>query len=421
MSTHENGFNDGYTDLDYHISVSRNNSMSRNHRDGTSKRDGGGGGNSTPAEDEGISSSDQDDSEEIVNTNREFTTFYSANDMSVLHSYNGSAAYPPDKHSAAEPTIDEVMEDFQNIINDVQNQNYRNEQKNRETELVTRRFRDMEVGSSEESLSGGRPMDVELDIVPARILPEPPKKTKSLHLLHKNIETNPFFEDESVGYERISPCNFQASSREYAYEKSLADASRIARPTLRRSETFHHLQSEPPAPSSKQNYVSDLMRAAAKTRPSAGVRDNKVKMLNAKNKNYVAQNSNNFHKETSRSKEEQNNRLSRSASTKPMMNGGLPPPPPVMCAPFPRINPVTYFSKKNAFAGNASPQQFSLKRHQNAGLYSDTNHAPTGGNTHLHQVITITSEYPKRSLNGLKHINLNICEGKLMDLPSGLY
>ena len=361
-----------------------------------------------------------------MNTSREFTTFYSANDMTMLNNYS---TYQNDKNS--EPTIDEVMEDFQNIINDVQNQNYRNEQKNKDQyeDVVIRRFQNADGTSNSESLTEVAVFNEEKDIVPSLILPEPPKKTRSLHLLNKtNIEMNPFFEDESVvdtnfvNFNRISAGNFQPNTdkypaRGYAYERSIVDNSQptTIRPGLRRSETFLHLQPNDRANNStSQKYVLDS-RVVPKSRRSPS---DKVKMLNVKNSNYVLQNSNNLQKELFRNKDE-HTKLARSVSTKPLTNGAMPS---VKCAPFPRINPVAYFPKKNVFPGHPNPQQFSLKRHQNAGLYSDTNHAPPPtGNNLLHQVITITSEYPKRSLNGLKHINLNICEGKLMDLPSGLY
>lgn len=415
------------------MSVSRNNSVTKvyssDERDAASKCEGG--GNSTPAEDEGISSSDQDDSEEIVNTSREFTTFYNANDMNALNKYSSCQQ---DKHS--EPTIDEVMEDFQKIINDVQNQNCRNEQTNKELEKsVTRQFKSMDITSNEESLYDILLSEEETDIVPSVILPEPPKKTRSLNLLNKNIETNPFFEDESVvdtGTPKPnSNCgstflyNFQSSSNGYStyehiYERGVTDDNPlpVVKSHLRRSETFHHLQSEKGnigVSGTKRNYAPDSRIVQAK--PRRCLMNDKLRMLNAKNKSYIAQNSNNVQKELVRNKEGRI-KLSRSLSTKPLINGVAPT---VNCAPFPRISPVSYFSKKNVFSANSSPPQFSLKRRQNAGLYSDTHHILSTGSNHLHQVITITSEYPKRSLNGLKQINLNVCDGKLMDLPSGLY
>lgn len=415
QSARDSTYKERFTDLDYHISVSRSNSIDKSytlngHRD-SAKREGG--GNSTPAEDEGISSSDQDDSEEIVNQNREYPPFYAGNEVTLLNNITYQ-----DKHS--EPTIDEVMEDFQNIINDVQNQNYRNEQKNEK--YVARRMQNLNLRNSVESLSEALILDKETDIVPSKILPEPPKKTRSLHLLNKNIETNPFFEDESIdnsNFSCVSQCNFQPPSDRctafsYSYDHATegvklphSPVGRSQKPNLRRSETFHHLQDK-----------SQTNRAFVDPHPVSKARrcqNDKIRMLNAKNKNYIIQNTNNFQKEIGlKCKEESAPKLSRSVSTKPM-NGVKAP----KCAPFPKLNPISYFSSKtNVFPGNS--QQFSIKRHNNAGLYSDKNHIQSSNN-HLHQVITITSEYPKRSLNGLKQINLNICDGKIMDLPSGLY
>lgn len=412
----ENTYNERFSDLDYHISIPRSSSIEKSyalngHIDSTKKE---GGGNSTPAEDEGISSSDQDDIEEITNHSREYSHLYAGNNA-TLHN---NLPYQ-DKH--AEPTIDEVMEDFQNIINDVQNQNYRNEQKNEK--YVTRQLQNLNICNSNVSLSEALILDKETDIVPTRILPEPPKKARSLHLLNKNIEMNPFFEDESVidnsNFSCFSQCNIQSSSDQcpaftYSYENGMDEVKltqkpviRSQKPSLRRSETFHHLQDS----KSHSNPTFHDLSLANKARRCS---NDRIRVLNAKNKNYIIQNSNNFQKEIGlKGREEGIVKLSRSVSTKPLNNCRT-----LKCAPFPALNPISYFSKTNLFPGNS--HQFSLKRHNNAGLYSDKDHIQSSNN-HLHQVITIASEYPKRSLNGLKQLNLNVCDGKIMDLPSGLY
>lgn len=333
-----------------------------------------------------------------------------------------------DKITPAEPTIDEVMEDFQNIINDVQNQSY---QQNQSYKLGVN-GRHCNSKSSAESLSEALILDKESDIVPTKILPEPPKKSRSLHFLSNNlngntvdnkvVETNPFFEDESLVNSNFS-CVSRCSSYEqpevqkgpkfsYSYEAienvspkspvaARLNGSNVARSNLRRSETFHHLQIDTSSAHrgvQKSKLVEKVVPKGSCDRQQKTPKTNCTTNGTGKsNKSFASlQNNDNAEKE-----------LKRSVSTKPSKGA----------QPFPKI-PNSYFSKTNFFPVNAQP--FNLKRHNNAGLYSGKNHGPANSN-HFHQVITIASEYPKRSLNGLKQINLNICDGKIMDLPSGLY
>lgn len=397
------------------MSVSRSNSINKSysisHRSNMMKRECG--GNSTPAEDEGISSSDQDDIEEIMHSHSKYKPYeiYCESKPCLEN-----VAFKKEK--IVEPTIDEVMEDFQNIINDVQNENYRNEQ--RIENLRKDHYSNSDGRSSNESLSEALILDKESDIVPTKILPEPPKKSRSLHMLNKNTEMNPFFEDESVdnsNHSCTSRCSYQkplekTSRFGHLYENGMEDArsqamarNRNQKPSLRRSETFHHLQID----TSHMNHEILRSKYIENT-----LQNQNIRTENVRNKNYIVQNYENTEKEyNNKNKDVSPGKLLRSISTKPVGNVKAS-----KNSAFLKINPVTYFSKTNHFPVNS--QQFTLKRHNNAGLYSDKNHIQINNNN-LHQVITITSEYPKRSLNGLKQINLNICDGKIMDLPSGLY
>ncbi|KAK7576360.1 hypothetical protein V9T40_012646 [Parthenolecanium corni] len=429
LTARENSFKERFNDLEYRLAVSRTNSTTKSFAlNGDVAKRGcpgvGGGGNSTPAEDEGISSSDQDDSDEMAAPSNKFTNYehYPQPDV-VCRPYS-------EKISPSEPTIDEVMEDFQNIINDVQNQNYQQNQSYQQA--INGRHRTSK--SSAESLSEALILDKESDIVPTKILPEPPKKSRSLHFLGNNlngnavdskiVETNPFFEDESLANSNFSCisrcCSFEQpeiqtpkSSRfSHSYEAiedvlpksppaARLNGSNVARSNLRRSETFHHLQIDTSSAHrgvQKSRLVEKVAAKGTCDRQQKTPKTNCISNGTGKNSRSHAslQNNDNAEKE-----------LKRSVSTKPVKGA----------QPFPKI-PNSYFSKTNFFPVNAQP--FNLKRHNNAGLYSGKNHGPANS-THLHQVITITSEYPKRSLNGLKQINLNICDGKIMDLPSGLY
>ncbi|XP_065202664.1 GATA zinc finger domain-containing protein 14 [Planococcus citri] len=382
-----------------------------------------GGENSTPAEDEGISSSDQDDSEEnnLHHQNNLNTYVYGAQNNSppMKYKYNCDT-------TSVDPTIDEVMKGFQNLINEVKN--HHNNQEN------LKQKRSQVKNSSFESVSRAIIIQEESDIIPSKILPEPPKKSRSLHFLHDNIELNPFFEDESADNSRCSCssqecCSSAASDHEYSkidysYEndtylnKSCGSPQVNGRKNtklngLKRSETFHYLQNE--GKRKTANVSNHRMNIPPKF-------ENK-KNINQKNNNYIIQNSNNFEKELKNKNlgVKQNTKVSRSVSTKPLMNQVKAPNSPSF-PPSTKINPISYFlNKSNGFPTNVS--DFTLKRHNNAGLYSGQNHVQnsSSNNYNNNQVTTITSSYPKRCAGSPKEINYNGYSGKIMDFPSGLY
>lgn len=141
-----------------------------------------GGGNS--AEDEGISSSEQDDCDEDAVSSKKAAKPYKT-------AYGGQQQQQQRGDVSA---VDEVLEDFDKVINDVS--------------CVGSATAGRTALSSSASSSGrGDSSDgrkrycrefSEADdavIVPARIVPEPPRRSRSL-FVNKNFEVNPFFEDD---------------------------------------------------------------------------------------------------------------------------------------------------------------------------------------------------------------------------------
>ncbi|XP_049799697.1 uncharacterized protein LOC126235003 [Schistocerca nitens] len=168
------------------------------------KQTDAGGGGSTPAEDEGISSSDQEHSLE----EREpmvYELFHVHNDTILMQETSvddgpepgeaegcvvgggaggggvvgGGAAADEDE----ETTIDEVIEELRNIINDAETEAYAAEAaavakagKRKEEPLVIAEERPPAVGFTVRIQA----LEREAEIVPARLLPQPPRRARSL-------------------------------------------------------------------------------------------------------------------------------------------------------------------------------------------------------------------------------------------------
>nr|CAD7462414.1 unnamed protein product [Timema tahoe] len=235
-------------------------------RQGSFKRQGSSSnkqGGSTPAEDEGISSSDQDHSLTSDDVEREpmvYEMFAVRNDTILVDSNRVSAVMTEtsvddeednnnnmkivgvhdDEEDDEETTIDEVIEELRNIINDAETEAYAAEAaenaKRRQKELEERRdeekrkTRKLEIEEERmraQQKSGGdfnvRRISVEYhredhyinvevpddpDIIPGRLLPQPPRRTRSLsHLACRDYADDsvipsgrsPFFEDFDDG------------------------------------------------------------------------------------------------------------------------------------------------------------------------------------------------------------------------------
>lgn len=132
-----------------------------------------GGHASTPAEDEGISSSGQDERE---------------------HWYNRTTTLSIDNKQDEETTIEEVMEELQNIINDAES-DYNSKSGGTGNEVEERRLAQQYTRYMQRSSNDLTVPSYELEIVPDKILPQPPRRTRSLYL-DREYRYSMFFEDE---------------------------------------------------------------------------------------------------------------------------------------------------------------------------------------------------------------------------------
>ncbi|XP_075231903.1 multiple wing hairs isoform X2 [Lycorma delicatula] len=170
----------------------------------TSKQEGSG---STPGEDEGISSSDQDE-EDIEREPLVYEMFTVQNDTILMDSSEKDIRndITDDEDEEEETTIEEVMEELQNIINDAEtdynaecdkNVNKKLQNIEKEETALARHYRRLNNISSDDLTSEALILEDELDIVPERLLPQPPRRSRSLFLPEKDYDDhNPFFEDD---------------------------------------------------------------------------------------------------------------------------------------------------------------------------------------------------------------------------------
>ncbi len=469
-----------------------------------------GGGHSTPAEDEGISSSDQDDMDEgvmavaVIPTSSPYATSPGLVQLAKMPVMEAENNY---NKIIRDVTIDDVMEDFKNLIDDVQRQCCEGQKGNK----------DGWCGNSETNQHKSQSealildKDDDNDIIPTKILPEPPKKVRTLTrtcrevpyleninasgdnndstIINKvckcdnlqskntgNVETNPFFEDETTSiysgrshwpplitdYTRLSYCsNLSGSSSSSSSHSLQPSPSTSPLPqhgchihnktwNLRRSETFHELlmdskeeeeKEEEKKMEGKRENVAGRYSSYSQISEGSGKRtrygtnygkNDKMEWLpqsQSKNggstrccvssKSLDGDDGEEHFRDSSTSVWRWNrSRMGKEDKTDRKTSNV-----------FPRLNPISYFSKTRISAeggdemvGGTSKNGSILRRTKNAGLYSGKSHIQSNDDNHLNQqVITITSEYAKRSLNGLKRINLNIYDDNIMNLPSGLY
>lgn len=225
-------------------------------------------GGSTPAEDEGISSSERSLTPE-GDTQR---------DASVYEVYNVQSQTIPikDKQKPTtkncvriteddeETTIDEVIEELKNIINDAETEQYLKEQK-----LKKEAERKLTVNKVcmrvETSVS-------ETEIVPANIHPQPPRRTRSLvHLFipaedydYDNKEI--FFENETTFTSEEGSDSLLSASK---YHLPRVDKNLKTCDAVKRSESFRHLDNTPLSPSfqdQKLNTMKELTKHRLKSK-----------------------------------------------------------------------------------------------------------------------------------------------------------
>lgn len=228
---------------------------------------GGGGGNS--AEDEGISSSEQDDCEDDVPppvvTRKDDDIMVAIN--GVGGGYNKKASYGLSSSQGGggggtmiTTTVDGVLEDFDKVINDASIES----REGRGGGVGDRRLssassrgctddrvlypRRLRYYSSSGRNDGGGMATDDAIIVPTRIVPEPPRRSRSL-FVNKNFEVNPFFEDEEDDEDEEE--DESGADSECAYEDEEDDdvvdnkcSGMITKRGGSADETFHSVQKQ---------------------------------------------------------------------------------------------------------------------------------------------------------------------------------
>lgn len=235
---------------------------------------GGGGGNS--AEDEGISSSEQDDCEDdvlppVVITRKDDDIIVAINGVGGGGGggggYNKKASYGLSSSqggggggTVTTTTVDGVLKDFDKVINDASTEfregrgggigdRHPSSASSRgcadDRVLYPRRHR---YYSSSGRNDGGSITADDVIIVPTKIVPEPPRRSRSL-FVNKNFEVNPFFEDEEDDEDEEE--DESGADSECAYEDEEDDdvvdnkcGSRITKCGGSADETFHSVQKQ---------------------------------------------------------------------------------------------------------------------------------------------------------------------------------
>lgn len=276
-------------------------------------------------------------------------------------------------------TVEEVLEGFDKVINDAS--------------TVSGGRKTSSVGSDNSKRYRKYPDMDDMVIIPTRIVPEPPRRSRSL-FVNKNFEVNPFFEDDEESVD--SECAYEEEEEEDDDDKS----------KLKRSETFHSVQKQ-------IKRFSALAVHNGRTETEAKVKDEGRR----KSIYNVFGNVN----EPTRSGYNNVRPVTRSASTR---NVNDPSRIPVVKFDHCKSERSVYLPMGCGDAAK-EPKVFMTRGHNNAGLYSgykDTVAAAVG-------VIEPSTKSSKLSssngssngLKALQHINMSVSTGKLTDFPSGLY
>lgn len=214
-------------------------------------------GASTPAEDEGISSSERSLTPE-GDAQRDSSVYEIYNMQNQTISINKEKQNQTAKcctrikEDDEETTIDEVIEELKNIINDAETEQYLKEQKmKKECERKTNGKLCMRV---ETSVSDQTLFDKEVEIVPANLHPQPPRRTRSLvHLFipaedydYDNKEI--FFENETTFTSEEGSDSLLSASKYHLprldkenLKSSDHEKQKLRKNSLKRSESFKHL------------------------------------------------------------------------------------------------------------------------------------------------------------------------------------
>lgn len=354
-----------------------------------------GGGNS--AEDEGISSSEQDDCEE-ESTSKKVKTPYKM--------YNNSL-------SQGDTAVEEVLEDFDKVLNDAS------------TTESGSGGGDRHVSSASSGRGGGGSDNSsvkrfygyadDVAIVPTRIVPEPPRRSRSL-FVNKNFEVNPFFEEEDDDDDDEESANSECAYEEDGEEDEDEDNSGGPKTSKKRTgETFRSVQKQ----IKRFSALAVQRGAGGRTEVDLGV--GKPRKDDGRRKSIYDV----FGNVAGRPVTAVAPQVTRSASTRNVnVNDSRIP---VMrfehCKSERSVYlPTGYNSCGKDTADKEPAKVFVTRGHNNAGLYSG--YTAGAGNPQQQGPIKC-KPIATNSNNGLKalqHVNvMSVSTGKLTDFPSGLY
>nr|XP_014288467.1 uncharacterized protein LOC106688491 [Halyomorpha halys] len=375
-------------------------------------------GASTPAEDEGISSSGQDDG-----TEREPLIY-------EMYTVNNVLDSKPKQEE--ETTIDEVIEELQNIINDaeIDIKDKKDIKKERE-EAVLAKYYTKFLQRSSSDISTNQIENSETEIVPVKLVPYPPRKSRSLFFEREYNNNDLFFEEESDNSDSLlSISNDPSQYIDRKPKPQVPITHREAHKSyVRRRETFHNGLS-------KEEPVIEIKPEIKNRRGSLdGVFCyNEVDSYTKSTRIYIDGNESVGKRLKSKSLDRIREGLDTMVDI--VVTNGIEEQPLIKPIPVQRNglpnsysmtsskqsdDSIRYTSDRAVFLpiksepSPTSTQTFLLKRgHLNAGMYS--------GQLNLKDTPSVTttiniSDYYNKSLTGL---NLSVT-GKLSDLPSGLY
>ncbi|XP_024082114.1 uncharacterized protein LOC106665151 [Cimex lectularius] len=192
-------------------------------------------GGSTPAEDEGISSSGQDDG---IEREPLIYEMYAVN--------NGKLVMDSKENEDEETTIDEVIEELQNIINDAETDYKEQADPKRavkEHAALTKYYSRFIHRSQNDMLSVE---NNEAEIVPVMLVQHPPRRSRSLFLEREFSNSYQFFEEEESRDNSDSMLSSSNENINLAYYSSQPKCNQnnintdLQKHYVKRRETFHY-------------------------------------------------------------------------------------------------------------------------------------------------------------------------------------
>ncbi|XP_059477877.1 uncharacterized protein LOC132198106 isoform X2 [Neocloeon triangulifer] len=254
---------------------------------------------STP-EDEGISSSDQPSSGEEGNgsplTRRRDVIELKVEGPPILR----ETSVDQQDSDEEETTIEEVMEELRNIINDAESEDRARMQREQDMEIArisnkNRRPRQRAPTEYEERVSLDTPNSDEIEIIPTR-LPQPPRRSRALAMMRDGAQGILFFDEETPSDTSDSDSLLSASREPeptqrptYVYgSRPLVRRETIsAHPVtpIRRSESFQHqhrpsqIQYNPVPVITKETTTHPLFFLNDPPRPSNGSKSKSLEKI----------------------------------------------------------------------------------------------------------------------------------------------